>query len=102
MVMFYLKLTYFITDIGVRVFPSHKGKLLSRVDVLLWLNLATFTEVEVCNSLFFLFLRANYQDFQLRNLRIIEPNELTYSGDPGVETGNNFASYFRWNILEGF
>lgn len=36
--------------------------------------------------------RANRQDFQLRNLRIIEPNEVTPSGDKSVETGNsNFA-----------
>uniref|UniRef100_A0A8C0T330 X-prolyl aminopeptidase 1 n=1 Tax=Canis lupus familiaris TaxID=9615 RepID=A0A8C0T330_CANLF len=32
-------------------------------------------------------VRANHQDFQLRNLRIIEPNEVIHSGDPGVKTG---------------
>ncbi|XP_047281669.1 xaa-Pro aminopeptidase 1 isoform X3 [Homo sapiens] len=31
-------------------------------------------------------VRVNHQDFQLRNLRIIEPNEVTHSGDTGVET----------------
>uniref|UniRef100_A0A8C2RYJ6 Xaa-Pro aminopeptidase 1 n=1 Tax=Capra hircus TaxID=9925 RepID=A0A8C2RYJ6_CAPHI len=44
-------------------------------------------------------VRANYQDFQLRNLRIIEPNELTYSGDPGVETDSRMAPKVTSELL---
>ncbi|KAB0382244.1 hypothetical protein FD755_004161, partial [Muntiacus reevesi] len=42
---------------------------------------------------------ANYQDFQLKNLRIIEPKELTYSGDPGVETDSRMAPKVTSELL---
>lgn len=47
-------------------------------------------------------LRANHQDFQLRNLRIIEPNEVTPSGDKSVERGNNNFAYKLDGISQEF
>ncbi|XP_022424519.1 xaa-Pro aminopeptidase 1 isoform X1 [Delphinapterus leucas] len=44
-------------------------------------------------------VRANYQDFQLKNLRIIEPNEATRSGDPGVETDSRMAPKVTSELL---
>jgi hypothetical protein len=80
---------YSTIDTGVRVLLTHRRKLPSQVDA--FFCLATFTMVKVCNFLLSVFLRTSHQDFHLRNLRIIEPNEVTPSGDTGVETGNNFA-----------
>lgn len=82
---------YFVTDTGVKSSSSSGRRITKSSWCPLCLSLATFTMVQVWNILFFLFLRANHQDFQLKNLRIIEPNEVTHSGDPGVQTGNNFA-----------
>uniref|UniRef100_A0A8C0E007 X-prolyl aminopeptidase 1 n=1 Tax=Balaenoptera musculus TaxID=9771 RepID=A0A8C0E007_BALMU len=42
---------------------------------------------------------ANYQDFQLKNLRIIEPNEATHSGHPGVETDSRMAPKVTSELL---
>ncbi|ELV14030.1 Xaa-Pro aminopeptidase 1, partial [Tupaia chinensis] len=44
-------------------------------------------------------LRANHQDFQLRNLRIIEPHEVTHSGDTRVETDNGMAPKVTSELL---
>ncbi|XP_014641201.1 PREDICTED: xaa-Pro aminopeptidase 1 isoform X1 [Ceratotherium simum simum] len=44
-------------------------------------------------------VRANHQDFQLKNLRIIEPNEVTRSGDPGVETDSRMAPKVTSELL---
>ncbi|XP_073096554.1 xaa-Pro aminopeptidase 1 isoform X6 [Manis javanica] len=45
-------------------------------------------------------VRANHQDFQLKNLRIIEPNEVTHSGDPGVQTGGRMAPKVTSELLK--
>ncbi|XP_057164391.1 xaa-Pro aminopeptidase 1 isoform X2 [Ursus arctos] len=42
---------------------------------------------------------ANHQDFQLKNLRIIEPNEVTQSGDAGVETDGGMAPKVTSELL---
>ncbi|XP_012873055.1 PREDICTED: xaa-Pro aminopeptidase 1 [Dipodomys ordii] len=44
-------------------------------------------------------VRANHQDFQLQNLRIIESNEVTSSGDTGVETDNRMAPKVTSELL---
>uniref|UniRef100_A0A8D1WD47 Xaa-Pro aminopeptidase 1 n=1 Tax=Sus scrofa TaxID=9823 RepID=A0A8D1WD47_PIG len=44
-------------------------------------------------------VRANYQDFQLKNLRIIEPNEVKRSGYPGVETDGRMAPKVTSELL---
>ncbi|XP_055447455.1 xaa-Pro aminopeptidase 1 isoform X3 [Psammomys obesus] len=44
-------------------------------------------------------VRANHQDFQLRNLRIIEPNEVTSSGDKSVETDHRMAPKVTSELL---
>uniref|UniRef100_A0A8D1DBW8 Xaa-Pro aminopeptidase 1 n=1 Tax=Sus scrofa TaxID=9823 RepID=A0A8D1DBW8_PIG len=44
-------------------------------------------------------VRANYQDFQLKNLRIIEPNEVTRSGYPGVGTDGRMAPKVTSELL---
>uniref|UniRef100_A0A8C0T1F8 X-prolyl aminopeptidase 1 n=1 Tax=Canis lupus familiaris TaxID=9615 RepID=A0A8C0T1F8_CANLF len=44
-------------------------------------------------------VRANHQDFQLRNLRIIEPNEVIHSGDPGVKTDGRMAPKVTSELL---
>ncbi|XP_051002723.1 xaa-Pro aminopeptidase 1 [Acomys russatus] len=44
-------------------------------------------------------VRANHQDFQLRNLRIIEPNEVTPSGDKSVEPDHRMAPKVTSELL---
>ncbi|XP_036919869.1 xaa-Pro aminopeptidase 1 [Sturnira hondurensis] len=44
-------------------------------------------------------VRASHRDFQLKNLRIIEPNEVTYSGDTGVETGGRMPPKVTSELL---
>ncbi|XP_063474002.1 xaa-Pro aminopeptidase 1 isoform X3 [Symphalangus syndactylus] len=44
-------------------------------------------------------VRANHQDFQLRNLRIIEPNEVTHLGDTGVETDSRMPPKVTSELL---
>ncbi|XP_038940400.1 xaa-Pro aminopeptidase 1 isoform X2 [Rattus norvegicus] len=44
-------------------------------------------------------VRANRQDFELRNLRIIEPHEVTSSGDRSVETDHRMAPKVTSELL---
>ncbi|KAF7463203.1 xaa-Pro aminopeptidase 1 [Marmota monax] len=44
-------------------------------------------------------VRANHQDFQLRNLRIIEPNEVIHLGDTGGKTGCRMAPKVTSELL---
>ncbi|XP_021109124.1 xaa-Pro aminopeptidase 1 isoform X5 [Heterocephalus glaber] len=44
-------------------------------------------------------VRTNHQDFQLKNLRIIEPNEVTHSRDTGVETDSRMAPKVTSELL---
>ncbi|VTJ84944.1 Hypothetical predicted protein [Marmota monax] len=44
-------------------------------------------------------VRANHQDFQLRNLRIIEPNEVIHLGETGGKTGCRMAPKVTSELL---
>uniref|UniRef100_A0A5F9D0L7 Xaa-Pro aminopeptidase 1 n=1 Tax=Oryctolagus cuniculus TaxID=9986 RepID=A0A5F9D0L7_RABIT len=83
--------------IGVRVLVTHLRKLLSQVDVV-----TESCHVYCGQSLqhpILLFLRANHQDFQLRNLRIIEPNEGIHSEAAEVEKDSRMAPKVTSELL---
>lgn len=60
---------------------------------------AIYSGADVCSTLCSFSSRANRQDFELRNLRIIEPHEVTSSGDRSVETGN--SNSYTLGIVSG-